>query len=185
MNWNPSLDFRLDLGYVNSQDFEGDIHQLPHCDLTHLKMWGECLMTEKNNEEPLRQQLLDRIVPIAYIVWAMAPGVKAIGDDFVHNLDVKVQAALNKLKAATQEYVKFYGDTPESIMAQEQQLRFKSGAIIIHDITKDNVTEVEKSYPKADYKGRVQWILKNLESVKEGFKEDYSYWQGILKLVGG
>ena len=189
MNWNPSLDFRLDLGYVNHGDFQGNPLTLQHCDLTHLGMWSKGILTEQgvvHKEADEKGAEFDKaLAAAAFLTWAIGPAFDAIAKRFRSGLEKPVQTAIDNLHHATELYRKQHGDDVKAILKAEQEDRWRTGAILNGDITKENVDAVRKIHPHANYKGRVEWILKNLEPVKDGFSEDYAYWQGVLKLLGG
>ena len=187
MNWNPSQDFRLDLGYVNHDDFQGNPLKLQHADLTHLGMWSKSILTEQGivtKEADDKTNTFNKALAGAvWLIWALGPAFDAISNRFKSGLTQPVQKAIDNLHHATELYKAHHGGDVQKIMADEQQLRWRTGAILQGDLDAKILDATRLIHPHANYKGRVEWILKNLEPVKTGFPKDYAYWQGILKLL--
>ena len=187
MNWNPSRDFRLDLGYVNHDDFQGNPLTLPHCDLTHLGLWSKGILTEQGivtKEADAKGKTFDKaLAGAAWLLWALGPAFNAISNRFKSGLTQPVQTAVNTLHHATELYKAQHGGDVQKILAAEQKRRWETGTILQGDLDKDILAATRHIYPRADYKSRVHWILINLEPVKTAFPEDYAYWEGIAKLL--
>lgn len=193
MNWNPDRDFRFDLGYINAKDLDGDITKLPHYDLSHLGLWSKCMLKELGYIKDHELEEIDRYNKafagqpfVGWILVLLNKDTNApIAKNILHNLEQPLKDITVKLKAACDTYIIGHGGDANKILQKEKQGRWLSGAILQGDIDEHDVISIKALHPKADYVGRVKWILKQLEPVKEPFKVDYSYWQNILKLVGG
>lgn len=187
MNWHPSQDFRLDLGYVNHDDFQGNPLTLQHCDLTHLGLWSKAILAEQhivNKAAEEKGKTFDKaLAGAAFFLWALGPAFDAISNRFKSGLTQPVQKAIDTLHHATELYKAEHGGDVQKILADEQKRRWKTGAILQGDLDKDILAATRHIYPRANYTGRVRWILINLEPVKTGFPEDYAYWEGIAKLL--
>ena len=190
MSWNPDRNFRLDLGYVDADDFNTTIRELPYYDLTHLIMWTQGLKHLQAYISGHAEQLFqDKVGPVLYWNILSEPWIgiaePALKARFKSDAVASIAPALDKLHLTTANYVSNRNGKVDETLKNEREGRLQSAEILKQDITDANVKSVMDAHPHADYKGRVQWILSNLEAVKDSLHDDYNYWQGILKLVGG
>lgn len=187
MNWHPSQDFRLDLGYVNHDDFQGNPLTLPHADLTHLGLWSRGILTEQGivaKEAEAKGKTFDKaLAGAAFFLWLLGPAFNAISQRFKSGLTQPVQTAVDRLHHATELYKAQHGGDVHKILADEQKRRWETGTILQGDLDKDILAATRLIHPAVNYKNRVRWILINLEPVKTGFPEDYAYWKGIAQLL--
>ena len=187
MAWNPSSNFRFDIGYVGQVDFHTDISKLPHFDLTHLGIWSKSVLSEQGwvqaHADEVAKQTSDALWSNPFILFINAVAHPCILNDFKQNLDEVIQTALDNLHNATTEYIKSHGGDVKKILEDEQQNRFENGAIVYGDLTSGNIESLRTEHPEADYDGRVDWILKNLRPIRVIFKEDWTYWEGIKNLL--
>ena len=187
MNWHPSQEFRLDLGYVGPDDFNTNISELAHYDLTHLILWTQALKHLKvfianHGDQIFEDKHMDTaLYSNVFTALPMAFAMPAIKARFTSDLEATIPPALDKLHLTTANYVTNRGGKVDATLQSEKVGRLSSGQILRGDITEGTVAAVRQAHPDVDYAARARYILTTLEPVKDALHEDYAYWQDVLK----
>lgn len=180
----PETDFGLDVGFVSTSMLGGELSQLPHADLTHFMIWARCLGMNEHYVESHKDEIKEKTDTLFYgnpffAIYMAMGGAPSIEEAVYQNQLHPVMNTLARVKQAADDYVNAHGGDAKKILATEHRARLASGNIVRDDVTEDTLDEV--SQPEAVR--RVQWILANLEEVKDVFTEDYQYWQGIANML--